>query len=505
MDTTTDTVLAARGLTKSFPGVRALDRVDLELRPGRVHALLGENGAGKSTLVGLLTGNSTPDEGTLLLDGESLHLSSPRDAVARGISAVYQELSLLPAMTVLDNVVLGQERRSHGLLDRRSGRDRARTALARVGLEGLDLRTRVEDLSLANQQLVEIARALLRKSRVVILDEPSAVLSGEKLTALHAVVRSLTAEGVAVLYITHLLDEVGDLADDVTVLRDGRNVSTGAVEQYDIGRIIRDMVGRDVNAVFPPRRPARDEVVLEVRGLVPASTSAPPPPVDLTARAGEIVALAGLVGCGRSRLLRTLGGSHPRMAGSVSCGGREVGPSVRAAIGAGVVLVPEERKTDGLVLPLSVGANTSLTALGDIARGGWLSADREDAVFVEQQRQLGIKASSYRQDTWQLSGGNQQKIVLGKWLRTGPKVLLLDEPTRGVDVGAKAEIYRIITDLAAEGLTVVMASSDLPEVLGLAHRVLVFRGGAPVGELTGDDIHEETIMSLALASGQVPA
>jgi ABC-type sugar transport system ATPase subunit len=193
------------------------------------------------------------------------------------------------------------------------------------------------------------------------------------------------------------------------------------------------------------------------------------------------------------------------MAGSVSCGGREVGPSVRAAIGAGVVLVPEERKTDGLVLPLSVGANTSLTALGDIARGGWVSADRENAVFVLQQRQLGIKASSYRQDTWQLSGGNQQKIVLGKWLRTGPKVLLLDEPTRGVDVGAKAEIYRIITDLAAEGLTVLMASSDLPEVLGLAHRVLVFRGGAPVGELIGDEIHEETIMSLALASGQVPA
>ena len=497
MDATTEPVLAARRLTKSFPGVRALDGVDLELRAGRVHVLLGENGAGKSTLVGLLTGNSTADEGMLLLDGEAVHLSSPRDAVARGIGAVYQELSLLPSMTVLDNVVLGQERRSHGLLDR--------AALARVGLEDLDLRTRVEDLSLANRQLVEIARALLRHSRVVILDEPSAVLSGDKLAALHTVVRSLAAEGVAVLYITHLLDEVAELADDVTVLRDGQNVSTGSAEQFDVGRIIRDMVGRDVDAVFPPRRPPREEVVLEVRGLVPASSAAPPPPVDLSARAGEIVALAGLVGCGRSRLLRTLGGSHPRVAGSVSCGGREVGTSVRAAIAAGVVLVPEERKTDGLVLPLSVGANTSLTALADVSQGGWLSAKREDVVFAQQQRQLGIKASSYRQDAWQLSGGNQQKVVLGKWLRTGPKALLLDEPTRGVDVGAKAEIYRIITGLAAEGLTVLMASSDLPEVLGLAHRVLVFRSGALVGQLTGEEIHEETIMSLALDSGQVPA
>jgi ABC-type sugar transport system ATPase subunit len=505
VDTTTEPVLAARRLTKSFPGVRALDGVDLDLRAGRVHVLLGENGAGKSTLVGLLTGNSTPDEGTLLLDGEAVHLSSPRDAVARGIGAVYQELSLLPSMTVLDNVVLGQERRSHGLLDRRDGRDRARAALARVGLEGLDLRTRVEELSLANRQLVEIARALLRHSRVVILDEPSAVLSGDKLAALHTVVRSLVAEGVAVLYITHLLDEVAELADDVTVLRDGQNVSTGTAEQFDVARIIREMVGRDVDTVFPPRRPPREEVVLEVRGLVPASSAASPPPTDLSARAGEIVALAGLVGCGRSRLLRTLGGSHPRVAGSVSCGGREVGTSVRAAMAAGVVLVPEERKTEGLVLPLSVGANTSLTALGDVSQGGWLSPKREDVVFAEQQRQLGIKASSYRQDAWQLSGGNQQKIVLGKWLRTGPKVLLLDEPTRGVDVGAKAEIYRIITELAAEGLTVLMASSDLPEVLGLAHRVLVFRSGALVGQLTGEEIHEETIMSLALDSGQVPA
>jgi len=504
MQATTKTVLAARGLTMTYPGVRALDRVDLNLRPGRVHALLGENGAGKSTLVRLLTGSSAPQDGHLLLDGEAVQLASPRDAARRGITAVYQEPSLLPAMSVQDNVVLGQERRSSGLLDRRGDGERARAALGRVGLAALHLQTKVEDLSLANQQLVEIARALVRRSRVVILDEPSAVLSGDKLAALHAVVRALAAEGVAVLYITHLLDEVAELADDVTVLRDGRNVSTGTADGYDVARIIREMVGRDLDTVFPPRRTPRDNVVLEVRGLVPASTTTHPKPLNLTARAGEVVALAGLVGCGRSRLLRTLGGSHTRVAGTVHCGGETVAASVRAAIAAGVVLVPEERKTDGLVLPLSAGANTSLTALHDVAHAGWLSSEREGGVFAEQQRQLGIKASSYRQGTWQLSGGNQQKIVLAKWLRTGPKVLLLDEPTRGVDVGAKAEIYRIITDLAAEGLTVVMASSDLPEVLGLAHRVLVFRAGAPVGELTGEEIHEETIMSLALASAQAP-
>ncbi|UOY04037.1 ATP-binding cassette domain-containing protein [Blastococcus sp. PRF04-17] len=264
------------------------------------------------------------------------------------------------------------------------------------------------------------------------------------------------------------------------------------------------MVGRDVDTVFPPLPEPREEVALRVRGLVPRSSTRPPAPLDLDLRAGEIVGVAGLVGSGRSRLLRTLAGEHPRVAGAVEVGGRPVPSSVRRAIAAGVVLVPEERKTEGLVLPLPVRANTTLAALGQVLRGGFLSGARERAVFREEQQRLGIKASDPDQGTWQLSGGNQQKIVLAKWLRRGPKVLLLDEPTRGVDVGAKTEIYRLITSLAAEGMAVLMVSSDLPEVLGMSHRVLVCRGGGVVGELTGEDINEENVMHVVLDTAGAP-
>jgi ABC-type sugar transport system ATPase subunit len=496
----TTAVLQARGLTKSFPGVRALDRADLTCRPGRVHALVGENGAGKSTLVRILTGNQLPDEGELLLDGAPVRFHSPREALAAGITAVYQELTLLPGMSVADNVMLGQERVVRGVVDRKAQDREVRAALARVGLADLDPRTRAEELSLANQQLVEIARALVRRSRVIVLDEPSAVLSGDKLEALFTVVRNLAADGVAVVYISHLLEEVTDLADDVTVLRDGSVVSSGLAAEYGIPRIIREMVGRDVDTVFPPLPEPQDEVALRVRGLVPASTSRRLAPLDLDLRVGEIVGVAGLVGSGRSRLLRTLAGGHPRVAGTVDVAGRSVPPSVRRAIAAGVVLVPEERKTEGLVLSLPVRANTTLAALGQVLRGGFLSGTRERAVFAEEQHRLGIKASGPDQGTWQLSGGNQQKIVLAKWLRRRPRVLLLDEPTRGIDVGAKTEIYRLVTALAAEGMAVLMVSSDLPEVLGLSHRVLVCRGGGVVGELTGADINEESVMHVALGT-----
>jgi ABC-type sugar transport system ATPase subunit len=494
----THAVLEARGLGKSFPGVRALDRADLLCRPGRVHALVGENGAGKSTLVRILTGNQAPDEGELLLDGEPVRFASPREALAAGITAVYQELTVLPAMSVTDNVMLGQERTRRGTLDRRAADREVRAALARVGLGDVDPGIRAEELSLANRQLVEIARALVRRSRVIVLDEPSAVLSGDKLEALFTVVRGLAADGVAVVYISHLLEEVTDLADDVTVLRDGRVVSTGEAGAYDIPRIIREMVGRDVDAVFPPLPEPREEVALRVRGLVPVSSTRRPRAVDLDVRAGEIVGVAGLVGSGRSRFLRTLAGAHPREAGTVEVGGRPVPADLRRAIATGVALVPEERKTEGLVLPLPVRANTTLAALGQVVRGGFLSGRRERDVFREEQQRLGIRASGPEQGTWQLSGGNQQKIVLAKWLRRSPRVLLLDEPTRGVDVGAKAEIYRLVAALAAEGMAVVMVSSDLPEVLGLSHRVLVCRGGGVAGEVAGADITEENVMHMAL-------
>ncbi|GAA4073516.1 sugar ABC transporter ATP-binding protein [Actinomadura miaoliensis] len=491
--------LEARGLVKRFPGVTALSGVDLVCRAGRVHALLGENGAGKSTLVRILTGNQPPDEGELRIDGRPVRFDDPRRALAHGVTAVYQELTVLPDMSVLDNVMLGQEHTRRGLLSRDRQQAAARAALRRAGLGDLDPRTRAGTLSAATRQLVEIARALVRGSRVLLLDEPSALLAGEGLDALHTVVRELTAEGVAVIYITHRLEEVAALADDVTILRDGTLVSSGPVGDYPVDRIVREMVGRDVEAVFPdiPVPAAGAPEVLRVRGLVPSGGGTA---LDLTVRAGEIVGIAGLLGSGRSRLLRTLAGVRPRAAGTVEVDGRAVRPSLHAAVSAGMVLVPEERKTEGLVLDLPVRANATLSSLRTVAPGGWLSAARERAAFEEERERFGIRVSGPDQRAGQLSGGNQQKIVLAKWLRTRPRVLLLDEPTRGIDVGAKAEIYRLVAGLAAEGLAVVFASSELPEVTGLAHRVLVCRDGGVCGELTGDEIDEERIMHLALGT-----
>jgi ABC-type sugar transport system ATPase subunit len=496
-------LLEARRLVKTFPGVRALDEVDLTCRRGRVHALVGENGAGKSTLVRILTGNMAPDSGEILLEGRPVRFHDPRDALAVGITAVYQELTVLPDMSVLDNVLLGQERTRRGLLRRDEERRVARQVLARVGLQDVDPGARADTLSLANQQLVEIARALARQTRLLILDEPSAVLSGDKLESLFEVVRTVARQGVAVVYITHRLEEIGALADDISVLRDGRDVSSGDAAGYDTARIIREMVGRDVDTVFPPLPQPGTEVLLKVRGLVPAGGQGRVPPIDLDVRAGEIVSVAGLVGSGRSRLLRTLAGAHPRDAGTVEVAGRRVRASVRDAVAAGIALVPEERKTDGLVLPLAVRANTTLASLASVTSGGWLSARREREAFNLEQRRLQIRAAGSDQGTWQLSGGNQQKIVLAKWLRTQPRVLLLDEPTRGIDVATKAEIYRIVRELAAAGMAVVVVSSDLPEVTGLAHRVIVCRLGQVVGELSGGDIAEEKVMNLALGLGEV--
>src|SRR4051794_20564355 len=399
----TSPLLSATGLAKAFPGVRALDGVSIRCDAGRVHALIGENGAGKSTLVRILTGNQQPDAGELRLAGEPVRFADPREALAAGITAVYQELTVLPAMSIVDNVMLGQERSSRGLTGRSAEREEARAALARVGLGEVDLEAPAESLSLANQQLVEIARALVRRSRLLILDEPTAVLAGDKLQAIFDVVRSVAAQGVAILYISHRLDEVTALADDVTVLRDGREVSTGPIADYDIPRMVREMVGRDIDTVFPSPPRHGDEVVMRIRGLLPDGVPGEAAGIDLDVHAGEIVALAGLVGSGRSRLLRTVAGANPRAAGTIEVAGREVRHGVRAAVQAGVVLVPEERKTEGLVLGFAVRANATLADLPSVAPGGWLRRDLERQAFEDERKRLGIRASGPEQRTWQLS------------------------------------------------------------------------------------------------------
>lgn len=486
-------VLQAESLSKTYPGVRALDGVNLCLAAGRVHALLGENGAGKSTLVRLITGNEQPTGGSILFSGEQVRWSSPREALNAGIAAVYQELTVLPEISVADNVLLGRQPTRRGLVNRRESEHRAHDALSEVGLGGLDPRTRAGELSLANQQLVEIARALARDARVVILDEPSAVLAGDKLDALHDAVRALAARGAAVVYITHRLDEVVQLADDVTVMRDGRTVSSGPANEYDAARMIRDMVGRDIDTVFPDLAPPTESAALTISGIEIAGA-----PQEVTIRRGEIVGVAGLVGSGRSRLLRTLAHWQPQPAWRVVVGGRPPGRSIRAAIDSGIAYVPEDRKRDGLVLEMGVAQNTTLATLRRVATAGFVSAERERDAYEHERKRLRIKAASPAQPVRQLSGGNQQKVVLAKWLRTQPRVLLLDEPTRGIDVGTKSEIYQIIRDLAASGLAVVLVSSELPEVLGLAHRVIVCRGGSPVAIAERDDLTEERVLAIAL-------
>lgn len=490
-------VLEATGVRKAFPGVVALDGVSARFRAGRVHALLGENGAGKSTLVKILNGSQDPDAGELALDGVRARFSGPRDALRRGITTVHQELTVLPDMSVEDNLLLGNEPATR-IRSPRARRAIARTALERVGLDEIDPGGRTGDLSLANQQLIEIARSTIAECRVLILDEPSAVLSGDKLEALHAVVRSIAEAGAAIVYITHLLDEVETLADDVTMLRDGRTVSTGPAREYDTARIVSEMVGRTIESVFPAPTTPGDDIALSVRGLLPRGARRASP-VDLDLRRGEIVGLAGLVGSGRSRFLRTVSGVRARSAGTVTVGDT---PALRGGIlrgiRSGLALVPEERKAEGLVLDLTVAENTTLASLREISRGGWLLPGAERTAFDDARDRFAIKATGPDQVTAQLSGGNQQKVVFAKWLRTAPTVLLLDEPTRGIDVGAKSEIYRLITALAAEGMSILLASSELTEVVGLSHRVLVFREGSLVGEVSAAPDAPERIMSFAM-------
>jgi ABC-type sugar transport system ATPase subunit len=491
-------LLTVESISKGFPGVQALRDVTFHVEAGTVHAIMGENGAGKSTLMQVIAGALRPDSGRLIFDGNVLTLSGTRDAAAKGISIVFQELMLAPNMSVAENVFLGVEPRFGGVLvDRATLRARTTAALARMGI-AIDPDQRLGELTIAQQQLIEICKSLVHEPRLLILDEPTSSLSETETLLLFRVVHDLRASGVTILYISHRMREVFANCDYVTVLRDGRHVRTMRLDETDQDEVVRLMVGRDLAGVqrVKPDSAGRP-VVLSVRGLTDNKRYHD---ISFDLREGEIVGLAGLIGAGRSETALGIFGAPPAASGTISIAGQEVRiRKPKDAMRLGLGLVPEDRKLQGLVLGMGVGANLSLAALGlgqlsnaNIVRPG--AEARMIDTYVDRFR---IKTPSVEQLVGLLSGGNQQKVVLAKWLATKPRVLIVDEPTRGVDVGTKAEIYALMRELARDGLAILVISSDLPEVLTISDRILVMRSGMMAGEIAFEDASEERIMALA--------
>jgi ABC-type sugar transport system ATPase subunit len=488
---TTTAILRVRGIDKSFLGNQVLHGIDLELYPGEVHALVGENGAGKSTLMKILAGVHQADAGTVELDDDVVAFQHPLEAQHAGVSTVFQEFNLLPERTVAENVYLGREPRRRGLVD--GGQMLADTAelLAGLGIEDLDPGTKVRFLSVAQQQVVEIVKALSYDARIISMDEPTAALADHEVALLYRLVRELRDRGVAVLYVSHRMKEIFDLADRVTILKDGYLVDTVATGEITPEELIRKMVGREVTMMFPP--PLEGTSVGEVRVHLQGAGNTQLDDIDLDVRAGEILGLAGLQGSGRTELVHALFGIAPFTRGRVEVDGQEQHlRSPRAASRAGLALVTEDRKTEGLGLNQSVLVNARVVLDAVFPR----NASRRAARIPSVLSSLELVAQSQDQEVRFLSGGNQQKVVLAKWLAIEPKVMLLDEPTRGIDVGAKQAVYGLIRQLAADGVAIVLISSELPEVLGLADRIVVLRDGRIAAELpAGAD--EETVMARA--------
>lgn len=498
-------VVRTRGLTKRFPGVLALDGVDFELRPGEVHALVGENGAGKSTLIKVLTGVHRPDGGDLEYRGGPVRFDTPLRAQRAGISTIYQEVNLLPLLSVARNLYLGREPRRFGLIDFPRMHREAREALRAHGVDA-DVRRPLRDLSIGARQMVALARAVTSDARVVVMDEPTSSLEPREVRTLFDVIGSLRERGIAVVYVSHRLDELYEVCDRVTVLRDGRVVHSGAMAELERLRLISLMLGRDMEEVrregsttFSGDHATRDETpALEAEGLTARHRLHG---VSLRIRPGEVVGLGGLLGSGRTETAKAVAGALPLDAGRISVVGVPVRRrTVAGAIRAGISLLPEDRKHEGIVPGLSVRENIALAALPRLSRFGLVSERRVDRVVEVFMERLRIKAVGPSQKVEELSGGNQQKVLLARWLALNPKVLLLDEPTRGIDVGAKAEVQRLVDELAEEGLGVLLISSDLEELVEGADRVVVLKDGAVVGELTGDGVTERGLMA-AIAEG----
>ncbi|MCU1701543.1 MAG: transporter ATP-binding protein [Mycobacterium sp.] len=489
-------MLEARGISKHYAGVAALQDVSLTLEPGKIHALVGENGAGKSTLSKILAGFESADTGTILLDGEPVHPRNPTQAAGLGIAIVHQELSVIGSVSVADNVLVNAEPSRWGFLDRRALVEQARAHLARVGLD-IDPRRPASDLSIAEQQLVEIARILSLNARAVFFDEPTSSLPHDDSLRLLALLRDLRDQGTAVVLISHDLPEVLEYADTITVLRDGSHIITAPATDFTEESLIKQMIGRDIDALYHGHETAATEAqtpILSVNGIAaPGVLSA-----SLHVRPGEILGIGGLVGSGRTELLAAIFGASRTTTGTMSFDGKPHKPAhPHAALASGIALVPEDRKNQGLHLGMSISSNIELASLNDMSTGPWLRPRRGARIVERFFKELHIKAASPSLPVGALSGGNQQKVALAKVLATKPRVLLLDEPTRGIDVGAKAEVHRLIRGLADEGIAIVMVSSVLAELLGAADRIVVMRSGRTVGELSRAEADEESVMKLA--------
>jgi inositol transport system ATP-binding protein len=496
-------LLRMRLIRKRFPGVQALDNAGLEMLPGEIHALLGENGAGKSTLIKILSGAQQPDSGTIEFGGQTVVMVSPHDAQRRGIATIYQEFTLAPNMTIAENVFIGREPGGGFFVDWRKMASETHAITKRLGLE-LQPMAIVRGLSVAEQQMVEIARALSMKSRLIVMDEPTSALSSTEVEKLFRIARELKAHGLSIIFVTHRLEEVMQICDRYTVLRDGRLVGRGAIADITIDGIIRLMVGREVKALFAHReREIASDVVLRVEGLnrqgnAQDQNATVLADVGFEVRRGEILGVAGLVGAGRTEMARAVFGADAFDSGRVIINGREVHiRSPQDAIRNGIGLVPEDRKQQALFLALAVRINLSMASHRQILRWGVFIDETAERAMVEDYRQkLNIRMANPEQLIASLSGGNQQKVTLARWLALRPKILIVDEPTRGIDIGAKVEVHNLLFEMAETGIAVVAISSELPEVLAISDRIITMREGRVTGEIKREDATEEILMSM---------
>lgn len=486
-----------RHISKSFGGIKALDDVSFSAKSGEAHALMGENGAGKSTLMKILAGAYTKDSGEILIDGNQVSITDPKSSRGLGISIIYQEFALASHLTVAENIFIDNLGDGKKTVHWKELYGKARTLLDTLGFPSIDVRSRVEELSVAYQQVVEICKALSRKSTILVFDEPTAVLASNEVSQLFKLINNLKEQGVCIIYISHRLEEIFSICDRITVMKDGRYVDTVDAKSITEDELVTKMIGRNLTEFFPVRNAVIGDVVLEAKGLRSGKRVRD---VSLYVRSGEILGINGLVGAGRTESMRAIFGADKKEAGKLILYGIESHvTSPKAAVKQGIGMLPEDRKRNGVLLNLSIRYNITLTSLKKLSNGmGWIHRKKEDEQLGELVEKLKIKIAGVEEPVSTLSGGNQQKVALAKWLASGCKILIFDEPTRGVDVGAKVEIYKIMNKLAEEGAAIIMISSEMPEIIGMSDRVIVMREGRITGELQKNELSEENLIKLSM-------